>query len=181
MSVPMSVFQCQCTNGLLTFFKSKNVNKLLTYSQFCLPAILMSNALQVLRCQWSKCANASLTFFPPPLVTYLSYWLTSSFTFRLTYFDVKGPTSRALPILISNAISMLVCNECSNVSAPTACLPFLKSKNVTLLTFQCQFQCQCFSVPTACLPFFKSKNVTFLTFLCLFQCQCADGLLTFLK
>ena len=54
---------------------------------------------------------------------------------------------------------------------------FFKSKNVTLLTFQCQFQCQCSSVPTTCLPFLKSKNVIFLTF----QCQCADGLLTFLK
>ena len=86
-------FQCQCTDGLLIFFKS---NKLLTYSQFCLPAILMSNALQVLRCQWSKCTNASLTFLPPP-------WLLTFLT------DLPPVLPLGLPILMSKVLQVGHC------------------------------------------------------------------------
>ena len=157
------MLKCQCADALLTFLTAPPLGYLPllpTYSQFCLPAILMSNALRAFWCQWSKCANALLTFLTPhPPVTYLSYWLTSSFTFRLTYFDVKGPTSRTLPILISNAISMLVCNECSNVSATKACLSFLKSKNVKCAPIPClpSNVSSNVSAPTACLPFLKVK------------------------
>ena len=56
----------------------------------------------------------------------------------------------------------------SNVSAPTACLPFLKVKMLSVCLYLAYlpmsvpmpvFKCQCADGPTACLPFFKSKNV----------------------
>ena len=100
MSVLMSVFQC--SDGLLTFFKSKNVT-LLTFQCQCSNVSALTACLPFLKVKMLPClpSNVSVPVFR-----------------RLAYLFLK--------------VKMLPCLP-SNVSALTACLPFLKVKMLPCL------------------------------------------------
>ena len=107
----------------LPFFKSKNVK---CAPIPCLPSNVSSNAsvtmsvrrrlaylflkVKMLRMLRDNLLPFLLSFLTPPPPTYLSYWLTHSSTYLLTYFDVKGTMCSlimsCLPFFLPSLVSI---------------------------------------------------------------------------